>query len=240
MKNHFLGISIANNTLLEEASIDDALNLCVSILCESQEMERCYIYNGELKKISYSHINLNRNVKDKFDKKEQENILDNLFSKIDEFPADAKMIMHTTTETEHILFKQLMNSRNLESFHLFPIISNKKYWGFMAFENHEKINLIDEEVRALSLLAKNIGIRLYKDSLVDSLGAQLENLNYYMNGTNQAMWELDLNTFIPTYSYHWAEMIGYDMSEIKQTYLFWQENVHPEDLLDVEKSYIII
>jgi hypothetical protein len=49
-----------------------------------------------------------------------------------------------------------------------------------------------------AFLAKNIGIRIYKDSMVEFLGAQLENLNYYM-ALIQAMWELNLTALIPIF-----------------------------------------
>ena len=57
-----------------------------------------------------------------------------------------------------------------------------------------------------------------------------------MTGTNQAMWELDLVTLQPTFSYYWGEMIGLEKEEIEHTYNFWRERTHPVDVLEVEKN----
>ncbi|RTY95414.1 hypothetical protein EKL98_16870, partial [Flavobacterium bomense] len=47
MKNLLLGISNANNHLLKEISIDEALNLCITAIGKSQDIDRCYIFKNE-------------------------------------------------------------------------------------------------------------------------------------------------------------------------------------------------
>lgn len=236
MKNSFLGFAIANNVLLDKPSLDDALSLCVSILCECLNMDGCYIYNCNLTKISHNYINKTENTDYSFNHENLSYNLKNLFSGKQGSYTEGQPILSNTNKSEYLLYRALMKSRNIESFLLFPIIGNHKCWGYIAFENCKKTTWIPEEIKSLQLLAKNIGIRIYKDSIVNSLGAELENLNYYMNGTNQAMWELDLTTYTPSYSYSCAAMIGYDLNEVEQTYKFWRSNTHPEDVLILEKK----
>jgi PAS domain S-box-containing protein len=236
MKNSFLGFAIANNVLLDKPSLDDALSLCVSILCECLNMDGCYIYNCNLTKISHNYINKTETTDYSFNHENLSYNLKNLFSSEQGSYTEGQPILSNTNKSEYLLYRALMKSRNIESFLLFPIISNHKCWGYIAFEKCKKTTWIPEEIKSLQLLAKNIGIRIYKDSIVNSLGAELENLNYYMNGTNQAMWELDLKTYTPSYSYSCAAMIGYDLNEVEQTYKFWRSNTHPEDVLILEKK----
>ncbi|MGO4819272.1 sensor histidine kinase [Flavobacterium sp. W22_SRS_FP1] len=236
MKDSFLGFAIVNNAVLEKSILDDALELCVSILCNTLSMDQCYIYNCKLEKIPNRHVNKIKNDKDFSDNENLEKKLKNLFSQKKETFNLGQLIRSDTEESEHLPLREMMRSRNIETYFLFPIISNDKPWGFIGFEKSQKIHWSTAEVKSVELLSKNIGIRIYKDSIVDSLGAQLENLNYYMNGTNQAMWELDLTTYTPTYSYSCAEMIGYELNEVEQTYKFWRSNTHPEDAALLEKN----
>jgi PAS domain S-box-containing protein len=236
MKDSFLGFAIANNVLLDKPLLDDALKLCVSILCETLAMDGCYIYDSKLEKISHRYVNETANDNYSFDKAGLENNIKKLFSKKQGRFAEGDPIQSETNASQHLAFREFMRSRNIESYFLFPIISDNKPWGFIAFEKYKKTNWIPEKIKSVQLLAKNIGIRIYKDSIVDTLGAQLENLNYYMHGTNQAMWELDLNTYVPTYSYSCAEMIGYELNEIEQTYKFWRDNTYEEDAVLLEKN----
>jgi PAS domain S-box-containing protein len=236
MKDSFLGFAIANNALLEKPALDDALEICVSILCNTLSMDECYIYNCKLKKITHRHANTNTNENNLFDKESLEKKLKNLFFQKKEIFNIDRPIRSDSEESEHLPLRKMMRSRNIDTYFLFPIISNDKPWGFISFEKSKKTHWSTAEVKSVELLSKNIGIRIYKDSVVDSLGAQLENLNYYMNGTKQAMWELDLTTYTPSYSYSCAEMIGYELNEVTQTYKFWRSNTHPEDADLLEKN----
>jgi PAS domain S-box-containing protein len=236
MKDSFLGFAIANNVLVDKPLLDDALNLCVSTLCECLNMDGCYIYSCDDKKISHNHTNKTETAGYSFDHENLSYDLKVLFSDKRSSFAQGQPILDSTNRSEYPLFRALMKSRNIESFLLFPIISNHNFWGFVAFEKCKNTSWIPEEVKSVQLLAKNIGIRIYKDQIAKTLGAQLENLNYYMNGTNQAMWELDLTTYTPSYSYSCAEMIGYDLNEVEQTYRFWRSRTHPEDVLILEKK----
>lgn len=55
MKNHLLGISLANTILLDESKFDNALQLCVTILGESNRVNSCYAFKMGTKSIQYSY-----------------------------------------------------------------------------------------------------------------------------------------------------------------------------------------
>ena len=232
MKNHLLGISLANNALLEEGHIDDALKLCASILGESQGYTYCCVFQLKTNTKSFCYSAQTKKTKDTLDK----------FNSGIIFPEIKKELKKNlpyfgaTKELKCKNYKAYLESRNIKSFLLTPIFSENQLWGYVIYENIEAVDFVYEEVRALQLFAKNIGTRIYKDKIALFLGSEIENLNYYMTGTNQAMWELDLVTLQPTFSYYWGEMIGLEKEEIEHTYNFWKERTHPVDVLEVEKN----
>lgn len=232
MKNHLLGISLANNALLEEGDIDDALKLCASILGESQGYTYCCIFQLKTDTKSFCYSAQTKKTKDTLDK----------FNSGIIFPEIKKELKKNlpyfgaTKELKCKNYKAYLESRNIKSFLFTPIFSENQLWGYVIYENIEVVDFVYEEVRALQLFAKNIGTRVYKDKIALFLGSEIENLNYYMTGTNQAMWELDLVTLQPTFSYYWGEMIGLEKEEIEHTYNFWRERTHPVDVLEVEKN----
>ena len=231
MKNHLLGISLANNALLEEVLIDDAIKLSVSILGESHGCSNCCIFQVETESRAYCYNSTTKITKIKIG-----NNLNFLFPQIKEVLKKNKPFYGYTDELKFNSYKAYFELRNMKSFLFTPIFSRDKLWGYVIYEYKEKIDWIVEEIRSLQLIAKNIGTRIYKDLVTELLGDEINNLNYYMNGTNQAMWELDLLTKIPVFSYYWAEMIGYEKKDIEHTYEFWRKNVHPEDILNVERN----
>jgi PAS domain S-box-containing protein len=85
-------------------------------------------------------------------------------------------------------------------------------------------------------VARNIGIRLNQEKTISKLESALEKFDFYMKGSNQAMWELDLKTQKTVYSYNYAGMLGYTLHEIKKIPNFWQNNVHPKDIASVKNK----
>jgi PAS domain S-box-containing protein len=232
MKKRLLGISLANNILLDEPNFDNALQLCITILGETQGVNSCYFFKMETGSIQYSYDSQTKKTVKLFEK----DASCDFFSEIKIMIPENEPFYGRREELKPTLFKTYLATNKIDSFLLTPIYSNNKLWGFIGYENHSRVDWIYEEVRSLSILAKNIGIRAYKDVLTNEIGTKMENLNYYMTGTNQAMWELDLITNIPIYSYYWAEMIGYNIDIIEHSYAFWRKNVHPDDIEAVEKN----
>ena len=232
MKNHLLGISLANNALLEEGHIDGALKLCTSILGESQGFSYCCVFQIEPDSKSFCYSTQTKKTKDSLEKFNS----GILFPEIKKELKKNLPYFGATKELKCKNYKAYLESRNIKSFLLTPIFSENKLWGYVIYENLEKVDWVYEEVHALQLFAKNIGTRIYKDKIALLLGSEIENLNYYMTGTNQAMWEFDLVTLQPTFSYYWGEMIGLEKEEIEHTYNFWRERTHPVDVLEVEKN----
>ena len=61
---------------------------------------------------------------------------------------------------------------------------------------------------------------------------QKERLELVVEGTRLGMWDWNPLTGHVIFSDRWAEMLGYDISEIKQSVTEWERLVHPDDLAD--------
>jgi PAS domain S-box-containing protein len=240
MKKQLVSISLANNILLDEPQLYDALQLCVTILgqCQGHDEKQnqppssCYVFENETKSILYRYDSITKKTEALFGK----NSSCDFYDEIEIMITENKPFYGAREKLKPTLFKTYLATKKINSFLFTPIYSNDQLWGFIGYENNHIDEWPPELVRSLSILANNIGIRVYKDALNEVTGNKMEKLNYYMNGTHQAMWELDLKTNIPTYSYYWAEMLGYDNKAIEHTYDFWRKNVHPDDIEEVEKN----
>lgn len=58
----------------------------------------------------------------------------------------------------------------------------------------------------------------------------LARLEDVLNGSNDGIWECHLPTGRCTFNRRWAEMLGYDLSDIEPSIAGWEGLVHPDDL----------
>jgi len=246
MKNLLFGISNANNHLLKEILIDDALNMCIAAIGQSQNIDRCYIFKNESEnqdlKLYYVYEWCNEGIDSYLGSPELNGI------SYDDFPGlyttliKDEPLYGLVKESENKLFRETMEMQGIKSYLFTPIFSENKFWGWIGYDDCKtEKKWIDEEVYALHTVAKNIGIRLNQDKTNAKLEVHLEQFNFYLKSSNQGMWEWNIITNKTIFSYNWAGMIGYYLDEIDQTIEFWKKNVHPTEINQLEidlKDYI--
>lgn len=241
MKNLLLSISKANNHLLKESSIDNALNSCITDIGIGQEIDRCYIFKNKIDdgilKLYYKYEWCNTDIEPYLGSPDLNGI-----------PYDAIPGLYTTLskdeplhglvkDSDNQLFKETMEMQGIKSYLFTPIFSNNKFWGWIGYDDCTTERIWkDDEVYALHTVARNIGIRLNQEKTISKLESALEKFDFYMKGSSQAMWELDLKTQKTVYSYNYAGMLGYTLHEIKKIPNFWQNNVHPKDIASVKNK----
>jgi PAS domain S-box-containing protein len=237
MKNHLLGISIANNLLLKEPLIAVALNTCIEVLGQSHEVDRCYILKIEKNSIKYCYEWCSSGTSPFLKKSNLKREICNEFPEVYAKLSNNEIIYGLVKDSNNVSFSKIMKDRNVLSYLFTPIFSNSEFWGWMGYENcNDKKEWDTNVVLSLHLLAKNIGIRITQDKIFAKLGEDLEYFNFYIQGSQHGIWELDLKTYTTKFSPNWAEMIGYNITEIGQTYDFWKKNVHLDDIDRVEKE----
>ena len=239
MKNLLFGISNANNHLLKEVSIDDALNLCIAVIGKSQNIDRCYIFKNEIEneelKLYYEYEWCNEGIDPYIDSPDLNGLSYELFPGLYETLIKDKPLYGLVKENENELFIETMEMQGIKSYLFTPIFSENKFWGWIGYDDCKtERKWIDEEVHALHTVAKNIGIRLNQDRTNAKLEAHLDQFDFYLKGSNQGMWEWDITTNKTIFSYNWAGMLGYNLDEIDQSIDFWRKNVHPDEIVQIE------
>lgn len=235
MKNISLGLSIANTVLIQETDLEQALDFCVAILGENFKADRCYIYSEKEKSIQKSLYWCTNNDNLILNPSTNINCLDKFHPKTYELLRTDQIIHKFQEETEELTFRDLMLERQAKSFLLCPIFSDTIFWGFIGFEYCSKKEKLENGIiDSIKLFAKNIGTKIQQIEYHSKIGTILEKFEYHIEGSKQGIWELDLTTNTPVFSYNWAGIIGYQIDEIEQTYDFWRRNVHPDDLSNAE------
>jgi PAS domain S-box-containing protein len=234
MKKLLLSISQANNHLLKELSIDDALNYCVRDIGLGQDIDRCYVFKNKLEdgilRLYYSYEWCNNDVDPYIGNPELSGIsyddLPGLFSIL----SNDKPMFGLVKDIDNELFRNVMEMQGIKSFLFTPIFSNDSFWGWIGYDDckTEKV-WIAEEVFALHTVAKNIGLRLDKDRTIFKLESTLERFHHSMHSSNQAMWELEIESSKVVISYNWAGMLGFTNDDIKDAYDFFFKSIHPDD-----------
>lgn len=246
MKNLLLGISNANNHLLKEISIEDALNLCITAIGKSQDIDRCYIFKNETEdddlKLYYVYEWCNEGVDAYLGSPDLNGISYDLLPGIYNTLIKDEPLYGLVKESDNKLFRETMEMQGIKSYLFTPIFSENKFWGWIGYDDCKtERKWIDEEVYVLHTVAKNIGIRLNQDKTNAKLEEHLEQFDFYLKGSNQGMWEWDIITNKTIFSYNWAGMLGYNLDEIDQSIEFWRKNVHPDEINQLElnlKNYI--
>lgn len=238
MKNISFGLSIANTVLIQQTDLEQALDFCVAILGENFKADRCYIYSEKEKSIQKSLYWCTNNDDLILNPATNINCLDKFHPKTYELLQTDQIIHKFQEEIDELTFRDLMLERQAKYFLLCPIFSETIFWGFIGFEYcNQKEKLENEIIDSIKLFAKNIGTKIQQIEYHNKIGTILEKFEYHIEGSKQGIWELDLITNTPVFSYNWAGItgiIGYRIDEIEQTYDFWRRNVHPDDISKAE------
>ncbi|MDD2674352.1 MAG: PAS domain S-box protein [Flavobacterium sp.] len=234
MKNLLSCVSKANNHLLKELCIDDALNFCISDIGLGQNIDRCYIFKNRIEngvlKLFYSYEWCNTDVDTYIGNPDLSGIsyddLPGLFSIL----SRDEPMFGLVKDSDNKLFKNVMEMQGIKSYLFTPIFSSNSFWGWIGYDDCRTERIwLGEEVDALHTISKNIGLRLNQDKTVFKLKTTLEKFDYYMHSSNQAMWELDIENTKAVISYNWAGMLGFENDDIKDVYDFWKKSIHPDD-----------
>lgn len=238
MKNILLSISKANHHLLQEGSIDDALNFCIADIGKTQEFDRCYIFKNRTDndglKLYYTNEWCNNDVEPYIDSPNLSGLTYAAFPGLYEKLVKNEPYYGIVKESENDYFRELMEMQGIKSYLFTPIFSNNIFWGWIGYDDCKTERIwLDEEVYALQTVSENIGLRLNQDKTILKLEATLEKFDFYMKGSNQALWELNFDTNKSVFSYNWEKILGYTNDEIIVDTEFWKNNTHPEDLLKI-------
>ncbi len=103
-----------------------------------------------------------------------------------------------------------------------------------ARDEHCQIERSDELGQLALDMNRMLNTLVEREQEVESMNARIradeERLRHALEGSNDGLWDWDLNTDEVYYSPRWKEMLGYRDDEIANVYAAWKERVHPDDL----------
>lgn len=240
--NHILkAISDANNHLIKENNINNALQECISALGSNILVDRCYIFKNEMKDgvliLNYEFEWCKENVEPFIGSPELSGLPYDVFPGLLDTLIQNLPLYGLVSESTNANFKETMEMQGIKSYLFTPIFSNDRFWGWIGFDDCETERIWkEEEVNALHTVARNIGIRLNQDKVLSKLETTLDELNFYMRSSSQAKWEWNLKTNQITYSYNWTEILGYPIEELGSSLEVWRTKVHPDDYEAIEQQ----
>ena len=115
---------------------------------------------------------------------------------------------------------------------------NKQIIGCINIANQDKAKNWDSyEKEILVLFGHLISVALAKIKSKKLLIKEKSRANNIITGTNAGTWELDVKSKELYINERWAEIIGYTLNELNPvTRKTWEDSLHPEDLIKVEKE----
>ena len=171
MKNLLLSISKANNHLLKESSIDNALNSCITDIGIGQEIDRCYIFKNEIDdgvlKLYYKYEWCNIDIEPYIGSPDLNGIPYDVMPGLYITLSKDEALHGLVKDSDNQLFKETMEMQGIKSYLFTPIFSNNKFWGWIGYDDCTTERIWkDDEVYALHTVARNIGIRLNQEKTI--------------------------------------------------------------------------
>ncbi|MCL9769032.1 PAS domain S-box protein [Flavobacterium sp. HXWNR69] len=241
MKLLLKGISEANNFLLKEKNIHDALQNCITALGQNINVDRCYIFQNEIVEgeliLNYEYEWCNKNTEPFIGNPELSghnyDTLPGLY-----IPLSQNLPVYgLVKDSSNRLFKEVMEMQNIKAYLFTPIFSDGFFWGWIGFDDCENERIWTEDVvSTLHTVAHNIGLRLSQDTVTSKLENTLFELDFYMKSSKQAKWEWNIKTNQVIFSYNWFGMLGYEDDELEHSVATWESLLHPEDKLRIKQK----
>jgi PAS domain S-box-containing protein len=111
---------------------------------------------------------------------------------------------------------------------------NERIFGCLAIAIASEYVQSAEERDLLAEIASDLSFALHAIDINTALCESEERKELALLGANLGTWDWQVKTGVVTFNERWAEMLGYELSEIKPSVSMWEELVHAEDMLKVQ------
>lgn len=241
MKRLLKGISEANNFLLKENNIHEALQNCISALGKNIGIDRCYIFQNEIVNneliLNYEYEWCNNNTEPFIGNPELSGHSYDAFPGLFTPLSQNLPLYGLVKDSKNHYFKEVMEMQNIKAFLFTPIFSDGFFWGWIGFDDCENERIWTEDVvSTLHTVAHNIGLRLSQDNVTSKLENTLFELEFYMKSSKQAKWEWNIKTNEVNFSYNWFGMLGYEDDELEHSVATWESLLHPDDKVRIKQK----
>ncbi len=132
---------------------------------------------------------------------------------------------------------------NYQSVATFPIRAQDKIIGVINlysnqknFFSPEEIRILDEMALDISYAVENLEREEIKKETEEALKESEERWGFALEGSNDGVWDWNLETNKVFFSKRWKEMLGYREDEIKDEFNEWEKRVYLDDKESVFKN----
>lgn len=167
---------------------------------------------------------------------------------------DNVLVVENPSEDERFCDNPLVTASPQIAFYAgAPLITEDGYrLGTLCLISSQSKKITNEQKQLLAILAKQVVNYLeiakskrdeekrikseieYQKVLENELRTKNEYLDLALEGAGLGIWDWSLEDNSVQFDHRWAEMLGYDLSELEMNLNTWESKVHPDDL---EKCY---
>ena len=134
--------------------------------------------------------------------------------------------------------KEILEAQGIQSLIVMPMIWGGRLEGFVGFDSvRTERKWTAENADPLKLLASMIINALKRKEAEDSLRQAREELQkseerlkYALEGSEEGVWDWNMETNEVYFSLQWKQMLGFEEHEVSSALHEWEDRVHPEDL----------
>jgi PAS domain S-box-containing protein len=242
MSKLLTGISNANNDLLVHKNINVSIQKAIANIGKATDVDRCYVFENKVNDegkllLYYVYEWCNVGITPYLGNPELSGLEYSLFPGLFEVLSKDLPLYGIVKNSQDKTFREIMEMQGIISYLFLPILLDGKFWGWIGFDdcvNERKWN--KGEVVALHTVAKNIGLRLSQHFSFSKLKLALNEIDIYLDNSDQVSWTLYLKTNKMEYSFNWFRLFGYDSKELPEYFKQWELNIHPDDLLPFRKK----
>jgi PAS domain S-box-containing protein len=109
------------------------------------------------------------------------------------------------------------------------------YWDFVTTPLQNESGIVGLVHVVIDVTERVRGAQKLENTL-ETLRERETRLDLVMKGTNDGIWDWNLETNEVYYSPRWKAMLGYEVEEIKNHFDSWRELLHPDDVPQAEKA----
>lgn len=119
-----------------------------------------------------------------------------------------------------------------------PIVHANESLGALGLASYSSHAFTDQHLKILEFFAQIAGAGIVNIRSAESLYKTQQRLELAVCGSNDGIWDWDLDTNEVFYSPRWKEILGYRDDEIENVYESFQNLAHPDDLPVVEEAIL--
>lgn len=204
--------------------LDEGLRLCLRSAMEISRMECGGVYlvdpvTGEL------------------DLKVEKGLSDEFAKSVSHYKAgsrNARLVMegksiYTTYNDLGLSLDEMREKEGLKAIAILPVVHKKRVIACLNLSSR-KMEIVPEHSRvALETIASQIGSAISRLRVEEALKASEERYALAIEGSNDGLWDRNLETGEVYYSPRWKEIIGYRDEEVPNRMEEWSSRIHPDD-----------